>query len=157
MSLENLEIVSQEKQKLLSLEATGNYVFHGSDSEIEELEPRQAHNFVDGENHPDGAPAVFASSLVEYAILMAIINKNNCPNGYHSSSGTRNGITTYRATKETLDQLSNDSSGWVYVFNKDDFNSRAEKGVEYISFKNVKPIEKIKVKKDDLPKTIELM
>ena len=157
MSLENPEQFSPEKQKLLDLESTGNYVFHGSDGEIEEFEPRQAHNFIDGENHPDGDPAVFASSVAEYAIFMAIINKTNCSKGHRSSSGTTNGITTYKATQDTLDQLKEDSSGWVYVFNKDEFENRKEGGVEYTSFANVRPIEKIKVSKIDLPSDIGII
>ncbi len=156
MSLENPEKYSPEKQKLFDLEATGNYVFHGSDGEIEEFEPRQAHNFIGGENHPDGDPAVFTSSAAEYAIFMAIINKTNCPQGYRSGSGTTNGETTYRATQETLNQLKEDSSGWVYVFNKDEFDNR-KGGVEYTSFTSVKPVERIRVSKKDLPQSIELI
>lgn len=157
MSLENPEQFSQEKQRLLDLESTGEYVFHGSDSDTEEFEPRQAHNFIKGENHPDGDPAIFASSVAEYAIFMALINKTNCPKGYRSGSGTTNGQTTYRATQETLDQLQEDASGWVYVFDKDQFNKRAGWGIEYTSFTNVKPVEKIRVSKLDLPSNISII
>ncbi len=157
MSLENPERFTPEKQELLRLEATGDYVFHGSDSDIEEFEPRQAHNFIDGENHPDGDPAVFASSVAEYAIFMALINKTNCPKGYRSGAEATNGRSTYRATRDTLDQLQNDAAGWVYVFDRGQFNSRKSEGIEYTSSTNVKPLEKIRVSRVDLPPNIDII
>ncbi len=148
--------MSPAKEKLLELEATGKYVFHGSESSIEVFEPRQAHNYIDGKNHPDGEPAIFASSIVEYAIFMAIINELNCPKGYHSSAGTSSGIMKYKATPDTLSQLAEIASGWVYVFDKNLFRQREEDGVEYVSYSNVTPIEKIQVFREDLPNSIEI-
>ncbi|MDB5194492.1 MAG: hypothetical protein JWN50_506 [Parcubacteria group bacterium] len=154
--------MTPEKQKLLELEKTGQYVFHGSGSEVEEFEPRQAHNHVNGEQIPDGEPAVFAASVVEYAIFMAIINKKNCPKGYRASSGSfgvKDGaaVMRYRATADTLSQLKDDASGWVYIFDKSLFSLRDEGGVEYISTKNVVPLEKVEVKKTDLPSRIGVL
>jgi hypothetical protein len=54
-----------------------------------------------------------------------------------------------------LAQLSENSTGWVYVFDKDLFIRRDEGGVEYVSTRAVTPLEKIKVQKEDLPETIE--
>ncbi len=138
------------------MENTGKFVFHGSESEIDIFEPRQAHNFIDGIHHPDGEPAVFTSSVAEYAIFMAVINKTNCPKGYHSSAGSHSGVMKYSATEDTLSQLQNSASGWVYVFDRDLFEQRKEDGVEYVSFKMATPIEKLKVSKEDLPDNIEI-
>jgi hypothetical protein len=153
--------MSPEKQELSELEKTNLYVFHGSESEIEEFEPRQAFNYVNGENIPDGEPAIFASSVAEYAILMAIVNKTNCPKGSYSSAGTsgdENGpyVMKYRASKGTLAQLKDDASGWVYVFYRNLFTKREKGGVEYMSTEKVIPTLKIKVGKQDLPQDIEI-
>lgn len=148
--------MSPAKEKLLMLEATGKYVFHGSESSIEVFEPRQAYNYIDGKNYPDGEPAIFASTVAEYAIFMAIINELNCPKGYHSSAGTSSGIMRYKATPDTLSQLDKTASGWVYVFDKNLFAQREKDGVEYISYSNVTPIEKIQVSQEDLPSSIEV-
>ncbi len=161
-SIENPESLSFEKLRLLELEGTNQYVFHGSDSAIEEFEPRQAHNHIKGEKIPDGDPAVFASSKVDYAIFMAIVNKSNCPEEYHSavsanSSDGENFNIRFKATEKTISQLNNDSSGWVYVFDKDSFNLRKPGSLEYISRERVIPVDKVQVKKRDLPANIETL
>ncbi len=139
------------KIELKTLEKEGQYVFHGSPDEVEEFEPRQAYNYHENFQEPDGAPAVFASSSAEYAILMAIINKKNCPEGFQSSAGVENGILTFRATQSTLDQLSDKSFGWVHVFYKNLFEQRNEGSVEYVSYAPVRAIKKIQVSSRDLP------
>jgi hypothetical protein len=152
--------MSPEKQKLIELEKTGLYVFHGSGFLLEKLEPKQALNFVDGKDEKDGNPAVFTASYVEYAIFMAIVNSKNCPD--HARSGvsvkTRSFSTsiTYSATQSTLDQLSEKSVGWVYVFNKTDFERLDRGGVEYASYVPVVPIEKVCVSFSDLPEPIKI-
>lgn len=153
--------MSSEKQKLLELEKTGQYVFHGSSAEIETFELRQAHSYIDGKNVPDGEPAIFASSAVDYAIFMAIINEKNCPRGHYASAGlSRKGDGSYyirfRATQKTFAQLNEDASGWVYVFDKKFFTQRAIRKIEYMTTTPVVPIEKVRVTKGDLPENIEI-
>lgn len=151
------EQFSEAKQKLLSLEKSDNYVFHGSGLVIEEFEPRQAHNYIDGKQVPDGEPAIFASSKAEYAIFMGIINKENCPKGRESRVGEYGEDIRFMATKDTLSQIEDTTSGWVYVFNKSDFSQRYENGIVYTSALNAKPIDKIQVTKKDLPDNIEII
>lgn len=148
------------RELLQDLEATHEYVFHGSDEvDLDYLEPRQAYNYSNGEKKPDGDPAVFASSKADYAIMMALINKNNCPKGFRSSASSKqkeNGeiFLRLRATKSSADQLNSASFGYVYVFDKNLFRNRGG-GVEYVSSVGVSPIKKVKVIKTDLPPCIE--
>lgn len=148
--------MSEAKNKLLELQETGKYVFHGTYKDLSEFEPQQAFNF-DGVNRTvDGKPAVFASRYVDYAIFMAIINEMNCPKGYWSGAGTVEGVLKFNATQETLNQLYDSASGLVYVFNINDFEKRDNEGVEFVSYQTVIPIQKILVSRVDLPPKIEL-
>jgi hypothetical protein len=141
--------------ELSALEASGKYVFHGSPYEVEEFEPRQAHDFIDGEQFPDGEPAIFASPRADYAFFMAIINKVNCPAGFRASSGARGGTLSFRATRETLAQLSPETSGYVYVFDRAKFERRDE--FEYFSIGKRVPLRRIEVWYKDFKPAIELM
>lgn len=142
------------EQKLHELENEGKYVFHGSGLLIEEFDPRQAHNYIDGKQIPDGDPAIFTSTFADYAIFMALINEINCPLGYHSGSGFRNGKPTFQATQSTLNQLQESAKGYVYVFNRSDFSERNES--EWVSFKKIKPVSTITVIRPDFLPQIEV-
>lgn len=148
-----------DKQKLIELGKTDKYVFHGSGKDMESLEPRQAFNYMNGVQEKDGEPAVFASQSTDYAIFMAIINKNNCPKGFRAGASTSSKKDSYKitfsATRETLDQLSSESSGWVYVFDRSLF--KQIKPTEWASYKVVVPIEKIKVSMQDMPSDIKII
>lgn len=158
--------ISLERQELLRLEnefdADGKciYVFHGSDADVDQLDPRQAVDVVRG---PDGEPAVFASDKTDFAIFFAIMNKTNCPKGSRTRAGAEvddekgTAELKFGATQETLDQIQDDASGWVYVFKKEDFNQRPDGGVEYTSKKPVEPFKKVKVFKRDLPENVEII
>ena len=147
---------------LLDLEAENRYVFHGSENpSIDMMEPRQAYNYKDDIQEPDGDPAVFASSKVDYAILMAIVNSTNCPQGYHSSAGTQvdekgEVILKLWMDKQAYDQLTDSSEGYVYVFDRDLFVQRNERGVEYMSKAPVTSVRKVRVTKGDLPTYVEV-
>jgi hypothetical protein len=141
--------------KLETLQKEGIYVFHGSESMVEEFEPRQAHTIVERKKINDGDPAVFASPFIDYAIFMAIINKTNCPKGYRSGYNKNNGNTKFTATKATLLQLNKNSKGYVHVFNKNDFKERDES--EWISYKNVKPLDIIEVLWSDFKPKVEII
>ena len=153
--------MSPEKEKLFKLEKTNRYVFHGSGEKLESLDPRQGYTYVDGKQIKDGSPAVFASSLVDYAIFMAIINKNNCPKGVYTSAG-RSGDSKetaslkFRASRKTVEQLTDEALGYVYVFPISDFTLRDSGGIEYISYFSVKPKEVVWVRKSDLSEQIEI-
>ena len=141
------------KQELIELENQNKYVFHGSGFLIEEFEPRQAYNYIEGQNVPDRKPAIFASSFANYAIFMALINEVNCPKGYNSGSRFHEGKLVFRATKETLEQLKAEVKGYVYVFNSSDFLKQNES--EWVSYKKVKPILVISVTRSDFTPTIK--
>ncbi len=159
---ESIERIPSGREILKNLEAEDKYVFHGSENpDIDELEPRQGYNHKDdGTKEEDGEPAVFASDRADYAILMALINKKNCPKGYHSSAGSvsqANGEVhlELKASKDSVEQLDEDSSGYVYVFDKSVFQQRPRKR-EYISVVPVTHTDKIKVVKEDLPPELEI-
>lgn len=143
------------KEKLIGLEREGEYVFHGSGFVVDEFEPRQAHNYVDGENIPDDKPAIFASPFADYAIFMALINKVNCPKGFRASSGLNFGELTFRATQDTLDQLSDNSKGYVYVFEKKNFQERS--GSEWLSYMSQKPIMAVSIVRSDFSRSISII
>ncbi len=110
---------------------------------------------------PDGDPAVFASNRADYAILMALINEHNCPDGYQSYAGVCSNeigeiVLELKVRKDGFEQLSDDSSGYVYIFNKSDFVPREGMPVEFVSKAGVTPVSKIIVKRSDLPPCIEV-
>ncbi len=159
---ESIEAELSGREKLQNLEASGKYLFHGSeDPNIDSFEPRQAHNYRDGIQEPDGEPAVFASDKADYAILMALVNKKNCPKGYKSSAGTVNDkegniVLQLSAKKSALDQLTDESFGYVYIFDKDAFVKRPERRVKYKSIIPVSSTDKVRVTKADLPPYVEI-
>lgn len=136
-----------KNQKLKDLEKKHVYVFHGSEHTVEEFEPRQAYTIVDGRSIPDGEPAIFASPFSDYAIFKSIVNKTNCPKGFRSGCSYKNDQLEFTATEETLSQLSSNSRGFVYVFNRSDFQERSPS--EWVCYKKVKPVEVIKVQWSD--------
>lgn len=152
-------IVSPEKQELLRLEAEGKYVFHGTGKDLDELEPRQANDVVRG---PEGNPGIFASSLADYAIFMAIFNGRNIPGGARSSAGATHEddgsfSLEFAVEQNAIDNLKDSASGFVYVFDKEKFTRRWDQSVEYVTHSAIKPTFKIKVSKQDLPQNIEVL
>ena len=157
---ESFEQVRSGREELQSLEAEDKYVFHGSDNpDIDSFEPRQAYNYKNNVKEPDGDPAIFASSKADYAILKALINKKNCPGGHNSSvssSQKENGEVslTLKASRDSIEQLNDESYGYVYIFNKDAF--QREEGAEYTSKVPVSSVKKVRVTKTDLPPHLEI-
>lgn len=147
---------SFERTKLRELESESKWVFHGSGSKIETLEPRQAHNYPKNseEKNPDDKPAVFASPFADIAIFMSIVNETNVSQGLRSglSWDSDKGLE-FRATKETMDQIHN-ATGYVYVFDKSKFTPRSFG--ESLSYEAVSPDDVIMVTEKDLPKNIEI-
>lgn len=154
-----IQSILQKKSKyeLDILEKTGNFLFHGTENpNIKIFEPRQAYNYKGTVGEPDGEPAVFASDRVDYAILMAIVNKNNCPSGFSSGANWTNGILKLRVSRKGYQQLDGQTRGYVYVFNKTDFEQRNEGHTEYVSYKLVEPVRKFGVKKSDLSQNLQI-
>ncbi len=146
--------MTDAKARLVRMEETGKFVFHGTHLELEEFTPRQAYNYDGVAETPDGEPAVFASGYADYAIFMAIVTAENCPKGYWSSAGTVDGVLKCRVTPETFEQLHESAAGFVYVFDRSDFVTRDGDEVEFVTHRTVKPIEKVRVSYADLPSNI---
>lgn len=139
---------------------SGRFVFHGTGEDIEVLEPRQAYTYIKGVRQEDGPEAVFASSSADYAIFFAIFSKKNCPLGRRASVGDFESRDDgyrlkFKASSNTVSQIDDSSYGWVYVFDKDQFQLRQEGGIEYFNRQAAKPLRKIKVTRKDLLGNIE--
>ncbi len=121
-SKENME---NTKEKLLSLEKEGRFVFHGSAIKVDALEPRQPYNRNEktGEMEKHGEPCVAATPFAEVAIFMAVVNQNNVGVNFTSGFGMgKEGKIELRASKETLEK-GKDKKGYVYVFEKCQFKT----------------------------------
>ncbi len=110
---------------------------------------------IEEKNTPDGEPAVFASPFADYAIFMALINKENCPKGYRASVRSEEGVLIFRATQTTLSQLNEETTGFVYVFEKAKFEKRSDE--EWVSYSTVTPISKIQVYLTDFAPEIKII
>jgi hypothetical protein len=134
------------------LSKTGQYTFHGSPYEIETLEPRQAYS----NTQPDGEPAVATTPNVDSAIFRALINrKKDEEQGrkHHSAwSGTAAGMN-YVTLKSSLDALSPEEKGYVYVFGKANHDFLSWRG-ELRSLQPLDPDLTVEVHPVDLPEII---
>ena len=155
-----IETLSPAKLELLKLEALREYIFHGTDAETDELQPNVA---IDNKTGPDGAPAIFGSTVAETAIFYAIMKAKNFKHGgvssregSHGDSGTKITTSNYAVLKEDYEQMKDDASGYVYIFSKKDFTPRGEMSTEHSRLKPIRPIRRIEVTKADLSKNIEL-
>lgn len=151
---EGVEKIQSGKKILKGLESEGAYIFHGSPfGNTEMLEPRQA--LEKGEN--DGNPAVSGSPYADIAIFRSIINEKIITDtSYSSSFGYANGQLFFKASSNILENL-NDKKGYVYVFNKSDFEpydrngNVSDKNMEWRSYKPLKPVRVVEVNFDDMP------
>lgn len=148
------KIVSSQKKRLLTLEKTGQYVFHGSGIKLKKLEPRQAYTIINKQSVKDGGPGVFATPISEIAIFMAIINKKNFSD-FNSAFLPNKGKPLFAVNKKTLDQINHSLYGYVHVFDKKYFIPQGT--CEAFSSNFVVPIEVIKVFAIDLPNNISIV
>jgi hypothetical protein len=139
--------------RLIELEKEDRYVFHGSGLRLEQLEPRQAYTFVDGVSVPDDSPAIFASHCIDYAIFMALINRQTCPLGHSSRCLHEDGQLVFGASRQTLDQLNDSTKGFVHVFDRKDFKLRGES--EWMCLEQIAPVEIIEIRFADFRPTIQ--
>lgn len=133
---------------LKELQATGKYVFHGSDSdEIAVLKPHQAYSH----GKEDGEPAVFAADVIEPPIFMAVLGSRKV-GGW--GNRTLPGYGFY------IDKASWDKAhfenwrGYVYALPKSTFTHIG--AYEWRSSKAVKPEFIFEVGVEDLPKNITI-
>jgi len=149
-------------ERLRTLEETGNYVFHGSPvSNMQALEPRQGTHTPDeskqGEKILDGKPAVSATPFVSFAIFRAIVNNANVPFKHSSRFGFKDGEREYRVSSVEVLESVRGKKGYVYVFDKDEFEPYSRDGkvrdglMEWRAYKKVKPVEVVEVTYEDLP------
>ncbi|MFZ2523329.1 MAG: hypothetical protein WAW92_02995, partial [Minisyncoccia bacterium] len=114
-----------------------------------------AYTVENGKSVEDDKPAVHASPVANVAILMALINRKNCPKGFDSGFQYKDGRAVLHVSKEGLYQLNDDSKGYVYVFSKEDFTSRGK--LQSISYVKTKPLKVIEVFKEDLSGDIQVV
>lgn len=148
-------MISANRARLEMLQLDDQFVFHGAGLNILELQPRQAYTVIEGVNTPDGEPAVYASDLIDYAIFMALINKENCPTSTRSSCSFESGRLIFGATQDTLDQLPENAIGYVHVLHRSAFDLRG--GCEWFSTEIQKPHEIIEVCRADFTEPINII
>jgi len=146
------------REKLLSLEKEGKFVFHGSPDSIEILEPKQPliFNKQSKAREKHGEPCVAATPYADIAIFRAVVNPRNFPEkGYASSFGVNKDNTARLcATKQVLENIK-DKKGFVYVLDKSSFEKFSD--MEWRSEQIIKPNEVILITADDLPSNIQLI
>ena len=157
MNLENYlhnELMSENRAKLLALEKTGKYVFHGTTENINILEPRQAYNDNRKTNkrERDGEPAVFATPYADVAIFRSLINPINVKGNSSSQFGMSKKGLLFSATENLINQAEK-KIGKVYVLDKTKF--KQFKGMQCRSEETMIPLEVIEVTTKDLPKNIK--
>lgn len=146
----NKENIISPRERLLKLEKEGRYVFHGSNSLIDRLEPRQAYN----NNKKDGLPAVFATPFADVAIYRSLINGNNIKEPSINEFGhTKEGV--YFKASKNLIEFAKNLTAKVYVLDREKFKDF--KGSQCRSEEAVIPIEVIEVTAKDLPSNIEII
>ncbi|MBS1956933.1 MAG: hypothetical protein JST89_22280 [Cyanobacteria bacterium SZAS-4] len=150
-------MVSESRARLELLQLDEQSLFHGSGLKILELEPRQAYTIIDGVNTPDGEPAIYASQFIDYAIFMALINKENCPTSTRSSCSYEYDQLVFGATQKTLDQLNENKNaiGYVHVLRRSAFTLRG--GSEWFATEMQKPHEIIEVRRADFTEPIDII
>jgi len=153
---ETKESIGENRRKLLELEQTGKYVFHGSPENIKKLEPRQAYNY----NHdtetmePHGEPAVCATYFADVAIFRALVNPKDVFGESNSRFGTEGNSLHFGATQNLLDAAKR-KSGKVYVLDKEKFKSFEV--MECRSLDEITPLQVINVDFNDLPPNIQVL
>lgn len=154
--IESKETVLSSRDKLLSLEKEGKFVFHGSPDEIETLEPRQPliYNVQKKEKEKHGNPCVAATPYADIAIFRAIVNSKNFSHGGYASflKVDKEGVMKLATTKQVLEEIE-DKKGFVYVLDKSVFDKFSN--MEWRSESPIKPEDVIVVTAEDLPPNIQ--
>ena len=151
-----IEREGKNRERLLSLEKEGKYVFHGSPKRITILKPRQAYNYSkEAENmEKDGEPAVFATPYADVAIFRALTDTRGVRGNSRSQFEMDSDKLHFSATKNIL-EAAKTKVGLVYVLDKHKFQDF--EGMQCRSLETNKPIEVIEVTVDDLPQNIQII
>lgn len=149
---ERKQEMSETRRALHELEATGQYLFHGSPvSDIEEMEPRQAFDWSSGMKEKDGDPCVATTPFADVAIFRSIVNED-----WTSFEKNDDGSLSFKASEKALES-SKKGSGYVYVFKKDAFKPHQDpQGMEWRAHSPQKPTQFIHVSFRDLPENIHV-
>ncbi len=128
------------KERLQALEASGEYLFHGSPFSIDTFEPRQAYTDIDGVRTPDGELAVFASAEIETPIFRSIFHEahfQNLRGDFKAGFTSSNEEQTIHANEAAVNVVKNET-GFVYVFERNNF--KLNMNSEWIATSEVKPV-----------------
>lgn len=149
-----IEHEGKNRERLLSLEKEGKYVFHGSPDNIAVLEPQQAYNRSKetGNMEKDGEPAVFATQYADVAIFRALTDTRGVSGESTSQFGIDGDKLHFSATKNIL-EAAKTKVGKVYVLDKQKFQDF--EGMQCRSSEIIEPIKVIEVTFEDLPQNIE--
>ncbi|MEI6650098.1 MAG: hypothetical protein WCL23_01540 [Candidatus Moraniibacteriota bacterium] len=149
----NKEQISAARERLLSLEKEGKYVFHGSYERVEALEPHQACGYDEetGRHENDGEPAVFASTYADCAIFRSLIHGKE----FENKTGIDDHDQLHFTAGQILMERAKDKIGYVYVLDKRKFGDF--RGMDCRSPETVHPIEVIEVTFSDLPKGVKVI
>lgn len=137
--------------ELRKLEATGEYLFHGSvRGDIAQLEPRQAHS----RGMKDGVPSVVASEIADPAVFMAVIGSRQIGGWRYDSSDN---LEYYLLRAELEAARQEHWQGFVYVLQRDGTGLRRHKKWEWRAEQAVTPQQVIRVSVADLPDNLTLL
>jgi len=137
---------AEGRSLLKQLEATGKYIFHGSDiGHIEKFELRQPVNWKNGEPVNHGEKSIVGTNDADVSIFRALAREDWT--SFNPSGGSLG------ASKASI-HAAEKSRGFVYVFNKDDFESFEG---EWRSYKPLTPLKVISVSGNDLPPWIQVI
>lgn len=150
----DVENKGEGRERLLRLEKTGLYLFHGSgQSALSELTPSLPYTIKDGirEPHSD-RPTVSATPSVDMAIFYAVVNQDNRKVSFDVEHAT------YFATQKAL-EYAKTHTGFVYVVNRDEFAYPVGKSpqAEIRTDRPVKVLEVVSVSYKDLAMDIKLL
>lgn len=141
-----------EGRKLLKeLEATGQYVFHGSPaSSVEVLEPRQPKNWIGGQAVDHGEKSVAATPFADLAIFRALVQQD------YTSFGMTDDGPYCAASRKALEFAKNDV-GHVYVLPRQNFVPFEDGPMEWRTHEAIKPLRVVAVRFEDLPPDIRVL
>jgi hypothetical protein len=146
----------KNREKLLSLEKEGKYVFHGSPDFINILEPKQGLNLNNktGLMEKDGKPAVFATQYADIAIFRSLVNSKDLKEDSRSNFGINDEKLNFSATKNLLD-LAKTKIGKIYILDRQKFTNF--EGSQCRCYESISPLEIVEVTYEDLPQNIEII
>jgi hypothetical protein len=147
------------RERLLSLEKEGKFVFHGSPNLIDILKPRQAENKnkATGEMEKHGEPAVCATRYADFAIFRALTNFSDEVGPSDVGFGTDEKDSLWFKASSNILELTKKKTGKVYVLDIKNFKPLEEGCWEFRCPEEVIPLEIVEVSSEDLPKNIQVM